>query len=270
MTGTDENFGTDDQRAVLRRGQALATILKGDPRYTYYGRTVGLARPADGDLDQLAALVRLQGNSNYGAVPETEAGSLAETLRGQGLAPMLYRKWEGGRDELAAARAVIEATPLPADLEMRHLDADSPPDLLDSLAAMALDCGVLPASGAALRGQVGRSVCIVATDRTGRVVSCAASAAYAHRDHPTLGGQCWWGMLATAPDRRGQKLALLLGAHALVDMEKRYGFRDFMTGVEPGNAASEAVCRRMGLAPRGMAILGCADPAALRGGRMTK
>lgn len=52
----DEFFGNDDQRAVLRRGRGMAALLGQDRRYSYYGRTVGLVGPEDGDIDQLAAL----------------------------------------------------------------------------------------------------------------------------------------------------------------------------------------------------------------------
>ena len=44
----------------------------------------------------------------------------------------------------------------------------------------------------------------------------------------------------------------------------------FMTGVEPGNAPSEAVCAKMGLVDSDAAIIGCADPNSLASGRMTK
>ena len=65
----DEFFGSDDQRAVLRRGRGLAALLGQDRRYSYYGRTVGLPGPEDGDIDHLAALAIVQGNTNYGTVP---------------------------------------------------------------------------------------------------------------------------------------------------------------------------------------------------------
>lgn len=77
-------------------------------------------------------------------------------------------------------------------------------------------------------------------------------------------------MLATAPERRDQRLSLILGAHAVLQMEKLFGFGDFMTGVEPGNAPSESVCTKMGLSSGDTAIIGCADPQALASGRMTK
>ncbi|MEQ9258948.1 MAG: hypothetical protein RIG84_07595 [Roseovarius sp.] len=77
-------------------------------------------------------------------------------------------------------------------------------------------------------------------------------------------------MLATDPERRGEGLALLLGAHTMLEMHREFGFGSFMTGVEPGNLPSEAACMRMGLAHRGHSILGCADPLTLSSGRMTK
>jgi hypothetical protein len=77
-------------------------------------------------------------------------------------------------------------------------------------------------------------------------------------------------MLATDPDRRGQKLALILGAMAMRIMHDRFGFGSFMTGVQAGNAASEAVCHAAGLAARGRVILTLVDPGALPGGKMTR
>jgi len=44
-------------------------------------------------------------------------------------------------------------------------------------------------------------------------------------------------MLATAPARRGQRLALILGAMAMQAMHEVSGLRDFMTGIETSNTA---------------------------------
>jgi hypothetical protein len=266
----DEFFGTDDQRALLRRGRALAAVLGHDRRYSYYGRAVGLPGPEDGDIDHLAALAIVQGSAAYGTVPLGQAESIKAAMVAQGLVPMLYDKWEGSRSAVAAARQVVATVSLPEDLTMLRLDASSADGQLASLAEMALGCGVLPPCGEVLRGLMRPAVCLVAVDRTAKVVSCAASSAYAHADHPRLGGQAWWGMLATDPARRGQRLSLVLGAHALLEMEARFGFGDFMTGVEPGNAPSEAICARLGLARGRAAIIGCTDPRALASGRMTK
>lgn len=267
---SDEFFGSDDQRAVLRRGRALAALLGHDTRYCYYGRSVGLAGPEDGAIDQLAALATVQGSASYFHVPMTEVDAIKTALAARGLAPMHYDKWEGKGSAVAAARQIVASLSLPGDLTMLRLDAASPEGHLASMAEMALGCGVLPPCGAVLRGLLQPAVCLVALDRAGKVVSCAGASAFAHKDHPTLGGQAWWGMLATDPARRGQKLSVILGAHALLEMATRFGFGDFMTGVEPGNAPSEAVCARMGLAKGHFGIIPCADPRALASGRMTK
>ncbi|MFY9239975.1 MAG: N-acetyltransferase [Roseovarius sp.] len=266
----DTVFGTDDQRAVLRRGRAMATLLGADTPYTYYGRTVGLVSPKEGDVDQLAALATAQGNAAYGAVPLDEVDALKADLQARGLVPMQYDRWEGAHSAISAAREAVATLPLPGDLRLVRLDASTPDADLASLAQMALGCGVLPLCGEALRGLLQLAICLAAVDPAGTVVSCAAASAFAHRDHPTHGGQAWWGMLATAPERRGARLSLVLGAQALLDMQTRFGFESFMTGVEPGNAPSQSVCTRMGLARGTAAIIGCADPRAVAGGRMTK
>jgi hypothetical protein len=115
----------------------------------------------------------------------------------------------------------------------------------------------------------GRAMAAV-LDHEANVVACAVSSAFAHAGHARYGQQAWWGMLATHPERRGHRLSLILGAHALIDMETRFGFQAFMTGVEPCNAPSEAVCTRAGMSPGEFAIIACADPHALASGRMTK
>jgi hypothetical protein len=181
-----------------------------------------------------------------------------------------YVKWEGADDALATARSLLAAQALPADLALSWLNGETPETLREGLAETALLCGVLPPAFDVLSGDTQPGVACLAHDGAGRVVSCAAAASYLHPGHPMGARQCWWGMLATHPGRRGERLSLLLGAHALLEMNRRFGFTGAMTGVEPGNAASEAICRRMGLAPRGLSILGMADPALLPGGRMTK
>jgi len=266
----EEYFGNDDQRALLRRGRGMAELLGHDKRYTYYGRTVGLAGPEDGDIDQLAALARVQGNSNYSTVPQHQTDAIKSALEARGLIPMHYTKWEGSDAALLAAHKVVETMPLPDGLTIARLDASTPEVHLASLAELALSCGVLPPCGELLRGFLKPAVCMVALDSAFNVVSCAASSTFAHADHATLGRQAWWGMLATHTERRGQRLALILGAHALLEMQTRFGLRDFFTGVEPGNAPSEAVCTRMGFAPVAFATIGCADPVSLASGRMTK
>ncbi|WP_299356531.1 hypothetical protein [uncultured Shimia sp.] len=135
---------------------------------------------------------------------------------------------------------------------------------------MALGCGVLPTCGAALRGMFQPVVTLIAVDRLGKVVSMAAASTYIRVDHASLSDQAWWGMLATDPSRRGQSMALILGARAILEMEERFGNRSFMTGVEAGSSPSEDVCSKMGLEPQGMTLVVCADPEALISGRMTK
>jgi hypothetical protein len=82
--------------------------------------------------------------------------------------------------------------------------------------------------------------------------------------------ECWWGMLATRPERRGQRLSLILGAAVLIGMHERWGFERFFTGIATGNAPSMAVCSRIGLAPSQYATVIATDPDLVPGGRMTK
>lgn len=266
----EEFFGSEDQQALLRRGHHLSQLVKGDSRFCYYGRTVGLVTPGDGSVETLVALTKLQGSSNYASVPAAEAARLTHAVKAHGLTVVNYARWHGENGAIGAAKKVTAQFALPDDLVVHRLDGETPAEVMQSFADLALSCGVLPPSGKVLRGLADPATCLVAQDKAGRVVSCAGASSFVQPDHPELGGQAWWGMLATHPDRRGERLALILGALALLDMRDRFGICDFFTGVEPGNSASEAVCTRMGLTVDTAITLSCADPQSLKGGRMTK
>jgi hypothetical protein len=263
-------FGDEAQQALLRRGAAMRAVTAQDPRFTYYGRTVGGTALGEVPLETVIALAQLQGNSNLAFVPDADVPALRATCDKRGLKVAHYVKWEGGSKARAAADALIATQRVPEDLTVAWLDRDLPEKLRQGFADTALLCGVLPPALDVLTGERQPGIACLAHDASGKVVCCAAAASYLAPEHPHGRSQCWWGMLATHPDRRGERLSLLLGALALREMHRRYGFSDFMTGVEPGNSASEAVCARMGLAPLGLSIVGMADPALLPGGRMTK
>ena len=69
----------------------------------------------------------------------------------------------------------------------------------------------------------------------------------------------FWGMLATREDRRGQRIALLLGAQAIVHMWEKHGARGFMTGVRADNASSQALCNKLGVGATEWIYASCMD-----------
>lgn len=265
----DEVFGTAEQQTLLRRGRALYALLADTPEASYYGRAVGvLAADAKGRA-LLPHLVTLQGASNFFAVPDADVAGLQADMEAQAYATTHYATWTGGQTALAAAEQILADHALPDDVSLRVIDDTSPSDDLALLAEVSLTAGVLPISGAVLRGTLKPGLGIVAVDATGRPVSCAAAASFAH-PHSALADMAWWGMLATHPDRRGQRLALILGAHAIREMHRRYGTARFFTGVQPGNAPSEAVSGKCGLTCNDSAILTVIDPSAVADGKLTK
>jgi hypothetical protein len=77
-------------------------------------------------------------------------------------------------------------------------------------------------------------------------------------------------MLATREDRRGQRIALLLGAQAIIHMWERHGARGFMTGVRADNASSQALCTKLGLGATDWTYAWCFDKDLLGGSAATK
>lgn len=265
----DMFFGTDAQQAQLRKGRALFDLIRDDPAFSYYGRAVGMVRPLNETPDRIARLIALQGSASFTDITGAEAAALVPSLEARGLSVTHYDCLEGADSALAAADATLATRALPDDIRVHEIDADAPEDWPELLAEVSLGCGILPIAGSVLRGLTRPGLGLVAVDAAGRPVSCAAAAAYAHPDHPIYGTQAWWGMLATDPARRGQKLALILGAMTMRRMQERFGFARFMTGVQPGNAASESVCHALGLTARGRIILTLAETASPPGGKPT-
>lgn len=248
----------------------MRELTKNDARFHYYGRTVGVVTPDAAPLEVLVALARLQGNASYQDMADSEVTDLRATFDAMGLSTVHYARWETGENALTVAHKAAHTIPLPAGYTLAYLTPDTPADLRGKLADTALECGVLPPSLAVLSGAEQPGVCAMALDQAGDVAACAAAASVLPPAHPDAQITCWWGMLATAPAHRGKALSLHLGAKVMIAMHETYGFERFFTGVVPGNAASEAVCRKLGLAHRGRSILGVADPGLVPGGRMTK
>ncbi len=266
----DEFFGSDAQQALLRRGRDMFAITDNDVRMTYYGRTVGVADLTPQAHGIVASLAGFQGASHYGHVPDGDVADLRQALEKKGQNTTHYARWISTDSAFQKAEQILIDHALPSDVTAITLGPDSPATGLQKLADVALACDVLPPSGAVLRGIARSARFIVAVDSNQAPVSCAGTSAICHPDHPLFGRQAWWGMLATADHRRGEKLALILGAMAMLDMRSHLGFQSFFTGVVPGNAPSEAVCRKLGLAPNGTSVVTVVDPVALPGGRLTK
>ena len=87
---------------------------------------------------------------------------------------------------------------------------------------------------------------------------------------PTIALVLLGGMLSTRPDRRGQKIALLLEALAIVHMWEEKGARAFMTGVRSNNASSTALCNRLGVFDTDWTYAVCIDRETLGRASVTK
>jgi RimJ/RimL family protein N-acetyltransferase len=152
---------------------------------------------------------------------------------------------------------------------VREVGPDTSADDIRSLDRMTQGCDVLLPMGSFLRGQQRPSVFLFARDGDGRVVGDSGAVAQFHPDHPKA-ERFWWGMLATDERRRGQGIAIVLGAMALLRMREKFGYTRRFTGNRAGNGPSEALCTKLGLRPDETTVLIAIDPQMFSGGRITK
>ena len=100
-------------------------------------------------------------------------------------------------------------------------------------------------------------------------MACASALDCFHPQAPVR-DRCWWGMLSTQPDRRGEKIAWILGVDAMVRMSEDSGFQKFSTGVRGDNAPSTALCAKLAVARTDYMGLVGIDPSVVSAGRMAK
>ena len=85
MSTSDEYFGSPGKVALMRRSGQLWRLLRNDPRFAYYGRTVALSGHGQDVADMLAALAGLQGAGTCYYFPKSGADRLFADLRCRGL-----------------------------------------------------------------------------------------------------------------------------------------------------------------------------------------
>ncbi len=60
MSHEDELFGSPERIALMRRSSSLWSLLRDNPRFSYYGRWVALSDPDHDTVEIMSALVKLQ------------------------------------------------------------------------------------------------------------------------------------------------------------------------------------------------------------------
>ena len=265
----DELFGSPERIALSRRSANLWRLLRDDPRFAYYGRLVALSDPGEDTADVLAAMARLQGAAVSYFYPASAAEDLFGKLEERGLGTDRHEHFWGGEAALTASRTALETFSLPADLRVSAIDASTPTELVRAVAELCQSCEVMPVPGSVMRGRSTTGICLVATDQSGRPVATASSYLI-HHPASVRATDAFWGMLATSADRRGQKIALLLGARAIIHMWERHGARGFMTGVKADNLSSQALCNRLGVCATSWIYASCMDKEVFGATSITK
>ena len=269
MFTDDEFFGSPDRIALSRHSANLWSLLRDNPRYGYYGRLVALSDPGQDAADILSAMAKLQGAAVSYFYPADAAKSLFAQLEERGLATDRHEHFWGGEPALEASRRAQEDFVLPADLSISAIDASTPRELVGDVAALCQSCDVMPVPGSIMRGRARKGICLVATDQNRRPVATASSYMIHHPSSPRA-KDAFWGMLATREDRRGERIALLLGAQAIIHMWERHGARGFMTGVRADNSPSQALCNKLGVSATDWIYASCIDQEMFGGSSITK
>jgi len=262
-------FGISDQQRLQKRAASLCSPLRNAPEYACHGRAVGLADYSEHNLEQQVSLARLQGVAPVDGMPIEHFPQRRAALERAGLQTDVYDHWEGSVATFTAADGILAVQTLPDDLAVCETGSATSGADLNALDVLTQSCGVLLPMGVFLRGFERPSVFLYAKDLDGRVVGVAGAVAQFHGAH-VKSKMVWWGMLSTHPDRRGEGIALVLGAMVLRLVRQKLGFSRCFTGIRAGNQPSEALCSKLALSRTDTVDLLAIDPDCFRGGQMTK
>lgn len=265
----EEYFGSEAQQGLQWRAEKMWELTKQDVRFSCHGRAVALAEYTKDNLPTQLALARLQGVCPIEGVDRASAKIRTSELEAEGLVADAYVSWTGGQETFDAASSVLRDRSLPDDLSVEEIDPATPLEVLQKLDVLTQKCDVLLPMGSFLRGRQKPSVFLYAKDAKGHVIGASAAVAQCHTDHPKS-SKVWWGMLATDESRRGEGIALLLGAMALRAINEKFGYTACFTGIREGNKPSEALCAKLALAPSSNVDLIAIYPPVFSGGKLTK
>jgi GNAT superfamily N-acetyltransferase len=269
MTQTVETFGPPSSQALQARVWAKWQDLRDDPAIVTHGRALGLASPEVAPLSRQVAMAREMGAAACEHVPEADVAARFAALETEGLKTDSFVDWGSSPETLPLARTRLAARPFAEDLTLGFVGPDTPTEVMAGLDAVTQGCEMLLPLGPFLRGLERPAVCAYVADPSGRIVGASASV---EMYHPASNwpGLCWWGMLSTHPDRRGEGIASRLGAMVLIEMNRRHGMTRFFTGIRTGNTPSEALCTQLGFGPTPYHVVLAFDPVLMSGGRLTK
>lgn len=267
---TEEDFFGDPGRiSATRQAAELWKLLKSSGRYRYFGRAIGLNGPSNDTAQKMAALARIQGVGICYYCPKEDSGRLFPELERAGLKTDRHEHYRGGERAYSRAKKLLAEKSLPSDLKVVQIDERSPRDLLSAIVAVGEAEGVTPVPGSVMRGISIPGIVLAAVDGGGEPVASASS-------HQMLeprferGTDVFWGALATRPDRRGEGIALLLGAMAIVHMWENHGARGFITGVRSDNVPSQMLCAKLDVIDTEWIFAQCIDPEVLGSSQHTK
>lgn len=269
MPIVDEFFGSVEKVALMKRSASLWSLLRESPRYAYYGRTVALSDPASDTLETLASLAFLQGASVCYYYPKVEAEELFSDLERSGFSTDRHEHYWGGETAYRASKDVLSKYRIRSDLSISILNTETPKALIENTAKLCESCEVMPIPGAIMRGKVQRGINLVAVDENGRPVASACSF-FIHHPDSLRATDVFWGALATREDRRGEKIALILGATAIVHIWENEDARGFITGVRADNLPSQVLCNKLGVSDTEWIYASCLNTKLLGASSVTK
>ncbi|WP_075219782.1 GNAT family N-acetyltransferase [Acuticoccus yangtzensis] len=239
-------FGSDQKIALQRRVDDEWDTIAVTPGLCNAVRFMSCDDPDALGWDRLGAILERDGLVGFRMLPAPVAARVAEWLAARGYRFDSHQVYLGDIGPLREATGRILASPLPPGLSLDELAGDPEGEAVVAVQTFMDREGVSPFSGSALTGERGGGITLVLSDAVGAIVATA----HAYGPHNASSPHhrvAWVGLLAVAPERRGQGLGRIVNAAAVRAACDRLGAERVYQLVAAGNAPSRKVVEACGL-----------------------
>ena len=257
-----EFMGTESSVALQRRLRDRQREIDRSPHLVNGGRILHILAPEKTGWGRVRELAEEDGLVGFPVVSPDETIRMIKDQLGAHWEPSVFDALLGDADRvLGACATVIDAVGLPGGWRTSMQNCPDEQQIAE-VQALNAETGVSPYPAYYRRSEVLPVLTACIRDDQGKLVATASVADRYHRDS-RLGGHVFAGMVSVSDENRGRGLGKLINALALVESQRRFGWRVATEQVAADNAVSRSMILACGLDPsRGLTSITATAPDA--------
>lgn len=239
-------FGSERQRALQARSLDLKQWAAATPGIYNAGRFLGCDDPDRVPWPMLAGMLERDGLLGLRMISREQAGRLFPRLESAGCRIDSWDILVGDPETARAAASEITGAGLPAGMGVAPPLRDGGDPATRRIQQFLADNGLAPFPGSLLTKQPPHAKTVVLEDVAGRIAA-TGHAYFPHNAESPFHRHAWIGLIAVAPQCRGQGVGRLINAMLVLAAFRDLGASAVYAMVAPANTASRRMVEACGL-----------------------